>query len=454
MTKILATIGPETESQKDLSFILKKTNFLRLNGSHNTLKWHKATVKKIYNIKKDINILVDLPGIKPRTKNSEKITILKDQLIIFYFEKLKNKNKNLTYIELTNPIPSNFPKKKFLTLSDGRYKFKILKSRNNLMMTKSLASFTLNTNQGLNIPYSVYNETKQQKIYIKFLKNYLKNINNITSIGLSFVQTEAIVKKIKKLFPNLLIISKIENYKGLENIEKICESSDGIMIDRGDLSAEIGEEKLYDAIIKIIKNANKFNIPIILATENLTSMLKNPSPSKSEIFSLGYLQSLKIDRVMLSEETAISKNWKLILSWLYKHLERRNKMFKINTKKNITQNFWEIFYNIKNLPTVLFTKKGYAISKILNNKNIDDLIIFTDNKKLHQLNKIRSNLRSYLTNKFDNKRLSKFIFQNIKKKRKSIFKKNNELVALIYISNPKKNSRANTLQIVSKSDFN
>ena len=64
------------------------------------------------------------------------------------------------------------------------------------MMTKSLASFTLNTNQGLNIPYSVYNETKQQKkIYIKFLKNYLKNINNITSIGLSFVQTEAIVKK-------------------------------------------------------------------------------------------------------------------------------------------------------------------------------------------------------------------------------------------------------------------
>ena len=58
------------------------------------------------------------------------------------------------------------------------------------------------------------------------------------------------------------------------------------MIDRGDLSAEIGEEKLYDAIIKIIKYANKFNIPIILATENLTSMLKNPSPSKSEIFLL------------------------------------------------------------------------------------------------------------------------------------------------------------------------
>ena len=51
----------------------------------------QSNCKKIYNIKKDINILVDLPGIKPRTKNSEKITILKDQLIIFYFGKLKNK---------------------------------------------------------------------------------------------------------------------------------------------------------------------------------------------------------------------------------------------------------------------------------------------------------------------------------------------------------------------------
>ena len=226
------------------------------------------------------------------------------------------------------------------------------------------------------------------------------------------------MKKIKKLFPNLLVISKIENYKGLENIEKICESSDGIMIDRGDLAAEIGEEKLYDAIIKIIKHANKFNIPIILATENLTSMLKNSSPSKSEIFSLGYLQSLKIDRVMLSEETAIAKNWKQIFTWLYKHLEKRTKIDGNNIKKNKTQNFWEIFYNIKNLPTVLFTRKGYAISKILKNKDIDELIVFTDNKQLHQLNKIRSNLRSYLTSKFDNKKLPNFIFQNIKKKKK------------------------------------
>ena len=89
MTKILATIGPETESQKDLSFILKKTNFLRLNGSHNTLKWHKATVKKIYNIKKDINILVDLQVLNQEQKILKKITILKRSINNFLFWQIK-----------------------------------------------------------------------------------------------------------------------------------------------------------------------------------------------------------------------------------------------------------------------------------------------------------------------------------------------------------------------------
>ena len=161
MTKILATVGPETESLKDLSFLLKKTDFLRLNGSHNTLEWHRATVKKILSIKKDVNILADLPGIKPRTKNLEKIKLFRNQIIIFYFGKLKNKNTIYKYIELSNPIPSNFSRKKYLTVSDGRFKFKIIKSQKNMLITKSLGEIILNTNQGLNIPYSVYNENKQ-----------------------------------------------------------------------------------------------------------------------------------------------------------------------------------------------------------------------------------------------------------------------------------------------------
>ena len=453
MTKILATIGPESDKIKDLLFILKKTDFVRLNGSHNTIIWHKKTVENLSKIKKEINILLDLPGIKPRTNNAKDIFISKNQEISFYYGNFRGKDKKIMSIQLTNKIPETKSKNKFFTISDGRYRFKILKANKNMLLARSVSSFNLKPKQGLNIPFSIFDERKQYEIYVNFLKNYLRKIKNISSIGLSYIQSENVIKKIKKKFPNLLVVSKIENYKGLQNIKKICEFSDGIMIDRGDLSAEIGEDKLYDAVINIIDNSKAFNIPVILATENLTSMLKNPSPSKSEIFSLDYLQALKIDRVMLSEETAISINWKIIINWLSKHLEKRKKS---QIKKNEflkTQNFWEIFNNIKNLRTVLFTKKGYAISKILENKEIKELIVFTDNQKLHKLNMIRDNLKSYLINKFNNEKLSEFIFKTIKKNKKAIFKDINDPVALIYISNPKKKSRANTLQFVFKEDF-
>ena len=129
-----------------------------------------------------------------------------------------------------------------------------------------------------------------------------------------------VTKLIKSKFHNLAIISKIENSEGLKNLKSICQNSNGIMIDRGDLAAEIGDEKLFDSILEISNECNKHCIPLIMATENLGSMLVKNSPNKSEIVALGFSNLLKVDRIMLSDETAISNNWKRTLKWLNKYL--------------------------------------------------------------------------------------------------------------------------------------
>ena len=46
MTKILATIGP-VSSGKNLKTFLKKTDFVRLNMSHNDFDWHKKIINKV-----------------------------------------------------------------------------------------------------------------------------------------------------------------------------------------------------------------------------------------------------------------------------------------------------------------------------------------------------------------------------------------------------------------------
>ena len=87
MIKILPTIGPASDSIKSLKKILKFTDTIRLNGSHNNIAWHVKTSSNVKKIKKNCKILIDLPGIKPRTQNLDKITINKNQKVIFFLKK-------------------------------------------------------------------------------------------------------------------------------------------------------------------------------------------------------------------------------------------------------------------------------------------------------------------------------------------------------------------------------
>ena len=138
-----------------------------------------------------------------------------------------------------------------------------------------------------------------------------------------------IVNIIKKKLPNHLILSKIENISGFKNAEKICQASDIIMIDRGDLSAEIGESKLYDAVVKISNICKRNGKPLVMATENLGSMVENSLPNKSEIMSLAFSETLNVDEIMLSDETATSKNYYTTIQWLYNFIKLKKR--KLNT---------------------------------------------------------------------------------------------------------------------------
>ena len=316
MTNILATIGNITSNNSSIKKIIKYTNFFRLNLSHNKITWHEKVSKKIKSQFKETIILVDLPGIKPRTKNEKIINIKKNQLVKFHYKKKFKLSKYLS-IELSNKLPKS--KKNYFTISDGKRFFKIVKRSSNEIIGKSNDKFLLEPGQGLNIPFSNYDNKLQEKKYLNSLKN-LKKIK-FDAIGLSFIQDEKIIYKIKKLFPSKNIISKIENFLGLKNLENIVKASDAIMIDRGDLQAELGQLNLFENVKKIVNCAQKLGKPIIMATENLGSMMENNIPSKNDLISIGYSQQINVDTIMLSEETAINKNYLKIIKTLKKILK-------------------------------------------------------------------------------------------------------------------------------------
>ena len=440
--KILPTIGPETVKKQNLKFLLNRTDMVRINSSHNSIEWHKSTIKKIKSINPQSVILVDFPGIKPRTNNAISKNIKKNEIITFrYGNKITNND-----ILLTKPLPINI-KAKYFALDDGKFYFKLISKNNNSIKGKSLQNCIIKSKKGLNIPGSIYNDKLQEKIYMKYFK--LFSNSKIDAVGLSFVQNKKTIQKIKKKFPELILISKVENSEGLKNVEEISKFSDAIMIDRGDLSAEIGNNNLYNGINRISKYCKKFGKPLIMATDNLESLYNQNTPSKNDIVSLGHSMDVNSDMIMLSEETAISSKWKKIFTWLEKFINSTKKNENISFSKEI---FWNITELTKNYTLIVFTRYGLMFDKIFQNNINNKVIVFTDRVKTFNLSKYYKNTECIFTKKFNNKNISKLYFDNIKKYKNKIFEKNN-YAFLITISFPKKGTTANSISLLKKEDI-
>jgi len=312
---ILVTIGPKSCSLSAIRNISSYTNYFRLNGSHNNLDWHKKIIKRIRLIDSKAIILIDIPGIKSRTNNLKTINIKKKSKVIFSFNTNKESKSN---IPLTRALPIINKKITEFSLDDGKFYFDFVQKTNNRIEGISRSSFRLLPKKGINISACVYNESLQEKTYVNFL-NKIKNFD-FDHIGLSFVQTGNLAKKIKSKYPDKKIVSKVENSDGLKNISSISKASDCIMIDRGDLIAEVGQKKFFNAVTKISNITKKNKKPLIMATENLESMFSRLEPSKSEIMSLGHSISLGTDTFMLSEETAMSPLYLNTIKWLHAYL--------------------------------------------------------------------------------------------------------------------------------------
>lgn len=451
MIKIIPTIGPITCDTQSLRSLSKYSNIFRLNTSHNNIDWHIKTVKKIHKLNKNIKVLIDIPGVKPRTKNEKNILIKKSSIVVFYYgKKPMIKKANSIYVLLSNPIPQKnlFKKKNRLSVDDGRFSLGIIKLSKKYIITISDETFILKPNKGLNIPNSIYDDNLQEKKYLTFLAK-LKKLK-YDAIGLSFIQSQNLILKLRKKYPEKLIVSKIENLEGVKNMSSICLHSDVVMIDRGDLAAEIGNENLFDAILKISKVCKSFNKPLMIATENLESMIKNQLPTKSEIFTLGYYKQINVDSIMLSDETSTSKNWKNTVKWIFKFFNSE----KISTQKNIEkkESFWNLFRKDLKLPIIIFSKRGKSINNVERLSYFNQVSVFTENNKIKTLCEFKKNIKVYITKKFDNRNLLKFIKENLKINKKKIFKTNNQAI-VIYISFPRKDSIANTVTLLDKRDL-
>ena len=137
---------------------------------------------------------------------------------------------------------------------------------------------------------------------------------DVDAVAISFVQTAEDVIRVKnfisKKAPNQTdtpIIAKMERPEALDNLDKIIDVADGVMVARGDLGVEMAPEVVPIAQKRIIEAANRSGKIVITATQMLESMIHNPRPTRAEATDVANAIFDGTDAVMLSGETAIGK---------------------------------------------------------------------------------------------------------------------------------------------------
>lgn len=312
-TKIVATIGPKSDSKQELYALLDAgVDMVRVNFSHASYEQYRR-IKKIvqgYNKEREkkVSVMLDLQGPRIRVgKMPEDGIILHDgeSYEFSYFKGAYQKVGDIIPID-SPELYKHMKKGAMLFLCNGAIELKVLSVSKKIIKAEVINGGVLNSRKSINVPDT---NIKKGSMTTKDLKDAKFGIKEgMDYIALSFVQSAVDVNHLRRLLgkkSKTKIISKIERGVALKNIDKIISASDLIMVARGDLGIETPIEELPILQKNLVRHAHWHNRPVIIATQVMTSMIKNSHPTRAEVSDIANAVLDGADMIMLSDETTV-----------------------------------------------------------------------------------------------------------------------------------------------------
>jgi len=328
-TKIIATVGPKSEEPEKLFSLLKAgVDIVRVNFSHANQAQYRRIRKLILSFNKEfdrqVGMLLDLQGPRIRVGQMPAEGIILQDGEVYDFLYSKNPYQPGKPIPIDNrELYQDIKKGQPLFLCNGEIELIVKKVVGKKINAEVIHGGILTSNKGINVPDT---NMRRGGLTAKDLKDLRFGLRaGLEYVGLSFVQTAADVNKLRHLLgkkSQVKIVSKIERGIALKNIDKIIAVSDLIMIARGDLGIETPIEDLPLVQKNLIRHAHWHKKAAIIATQVMTSMIKNPSPTRAEVSDIANAVLDGADMVMLSDETAVGDYGLEAVKMLKKVIER------------------------------------------------------------------------------------------------------------------------------------
>lgn len=314
-TKIVCTLGPATDDENVLREMMKSgMDVARVNFSHGNSTDQLERIEAFKRIRDELGmhiaLLLDTKGPEIRIKcfKKKEIELKEGQKFTLTTNDIEGDESivSVTYADL----PKDIKKGDRLLIDDGLIALEAERITKSDIICTVKNGGKLSNYKSINIPGVMIS---MPYISEKDKTDVLFGIEqDFDFIAASFVRTAYDVIEMRKLLnenggKSIQIIAKIENGSGVEHIQDILRVSDGIMVARGDMGAEIDLAQLPIIQKELIHQCYKAGKKVITATQMLDSMIRNPRPTRAETTDVANAIYDGTSAIMLSGETAVGK---------------------------------------------------------------------------------------------------------------------------------------------------
>jgi len=343
-TKIVATLGPATQSDESIGQLLDAgVNVVRINASHGTPDVRGQWIKAVRRIADQrglrVAILVDLQGPRIRVGDlKDPIELVPGADVVFAPEDVaKGAEIPTTYDALATDARVGAR----ILLNDGLLSVEVTKVAAPRVHARVVDGGTLTSHKGMNLPGL---QVSAPALTDKDREDVAHAVQHGADfLALSFVRRADDLAELRLLVPSeMKLVAKIEKATALDDLPRILNACDAVMVARGDLGVELPFEEVPLVQKRLIRDANAVGKPVITATQMLESMVHAPRPTRAEASDVANAILDGTDAVMLSAETAAGeypveavRAMDRIIREMERHLPPRQEQ-RLSARENVT----------------------------------------------------------------------------------------------------------------------
>lgn len=317
-TKIIATLGPATESEAMLDALIHAgVDIVRLNMAHASHDWTRQTIRRIRAASertgREVAVMMDIKGPEIRTGDLAAPMELRAGEVFDFTVKPgaagqsgeEVRSVDVNYQGLVDDIRVGDE----VLVDNGLLRLEVLEKREARIRCRVVIPGELKSRRHINLPgvkvnLPAFTEKDRGDATVGLEEG-------IDFLALSFVREARDVEILREFLTErkskVKIIAKIEDRSAIENLTQIVEACDGLMIARGDLGIECPFEELPVIQRRAVRACLAQGRPVIVATHMLESMITQPVPTRAEITDVANAVYELADCVMLSGETTVGK---------------------------------------------------------------------------------------------------------------------------------------------------